>query len=210
MVILGGLGSDLGRGDGRVALVRQHLGDPRRAQRRACPRDLGPRLRPSPSSRSGSSASCSCDDGAATRGPAARAEAQDRAHGGHREPVDDASIPRQRTTSATPKPPVRGRRGGRNGGERRCSSAQHHQDLRRPGGRRQRRVVRDPAPVDRLDHRPQRRREDHLLQHAHRALQAHLGHGSASTGKDITGQRPDIITRWAWRARSRTSACSPR
>ena len=30
----------------------------------------------------------------------------------------------------------------------------------------------DPAQVDRVDHRPQRRRQDDVLQHAHRALQA--------------------------------------
>ena len=43
--------------------------------------------------------------------------------------------------------------------------------LRRPR-RRQRRLVRDPGALDRLDHRAQRRRQDDVLQHAHRALQA--------------------------------------
>ena len=52
----------------------------------------------------------------------------------------------------------------------------------------------DPAALDRLDHRPQRRRQDDVLQHAHRALQAHRRAGSPFDGKDITGMRPDKIT----------------
>ena len=39
----------------------------------------------------------------------------------------------------------------------------------------------DPAPVDRLDHRAQRRGQDDVLQHAHRPLQADARAGSRST-----------------------------
>ena len=42
----------------------------------------------------------------------------------------------------------------------------------------------DVAPqLDRLDHRPERRRQDDLLQHAHRALQADRRAGSCSTAR---------------------------
>ena len=50
-----------------------------------------------------------------------------------------------------------------------------HEAVRRPD-RRQRRVVRDPAAVDRVDHRAERRGEDDVLQHPHRAVQADDGH----------------------------------
>ena len=46
-----------------------------------------------------------------------------------------------------------------------------HEGVRRPA-RGQRGVDRRRPQVDRLDHRAERRREDNLLQHAHRALQA--------------------------------------
>ena len=57
-------------------------------------------------------------------------------------------------------------------------------------------------------HRSQRRRQDDVLQHAHRALQADLRAGSRFDGEDITGMRPDRHHGRAWRARSRTSGCS--
>ena len=49
-----------------------------------------------------------------------------------------------------------------------------------------------PAQVDRLDHRPQRRGQDDVLQHAHRPVPPDRGH-DLFDGRDITACRPDII-----------------
>ena len=62
-----------------------------------------------------------------------------------------------------------------------------HQGVRRPR-RGQRRHFAIPRALDRLDHRAQRRRQDDVLQHAHRALQADARARSPSTASDITAR----------------------
>ena len=67
----------------------------------------------------------------------------------------------------------------------------------------------DPAAVDRVDHRAERRGQDDLLQHAHRPLQADHRPDHRSTAATSPRMRPGPDhRRWASRARSRTSACS--
>ena len=119
------------------------------------------------------------DDGAQTRGPAARAPAQARADrragaGELEEPGEIASRRGARATATARRPLL----------------ATEHV-TKAFGG-----LVAvddvsfdDRAALDRLDHRPQRRRQDDLLQHAHRALQADAGRITFD-GKDITGTRP--------------------
>ena len=81
--------------------------------------------------------------------------------------------------------------------------------VRRPD-RGRRRQLRHPAPVDRVDHRPERRRQDDVLQHAHRPLQA--DHGADLVRRRATSRRCGRTRSWrrASRGRSRTSACSAR
>ena len=61
-----------------------------------------------------------------------------------------------------------------------CSIAGRAQGVRRPR-RRQRRRLHDPERLDRQPDRPERRRQDDVLQHAHRRLQADRRRRSSST-----------------------------
>ena len=47
---------------------------------------------------------------------------------------------------------------------------------------------------DRVDHRAQRRRQDHALQRLHRALRARRGQRRRSAARSLVGLRPDQIT----------------
>ena len=67
------------------------------------------------------------------------------------------------------------------------------QGVRRPR-RRQRRRLRDPARLDRQPDRPERRRQDDVLQHAHRRLQADRAAASSSTAPTSTGKPPHVAT----------------
>ena len=121
---------------------------------------------------------------AQTRGPDPRAKAPDRAQGGHRRRRHRAGERRDHVRGPSVSEHVeaerRGRARGGTGRRPAAERAERVQGVRRPGGGRGR-DVRHPRALDRLDHRPQRRRQDHLLQHAHRALQAEL--------------RPDLVRR---------------
>ena len=52
-----------------------------------------------------------------------------------------------------------------------------------------------PGAVDRLDHRAQRRRQDDVLQHAHRALQADARDDRLRRARTSPARRPDSITK---------------
>ncbi|CAA9463797.1 MAG: Branched-chain amino acid transport ATP-binding protein LivG, partial [uncultured Solirubrobacteraceae bacterium] len=66
-----------------------------------------------------------------------------------------------------------------------------HEAVRRPDGG-QRGVLRGPRARHRLDHRPQRRRQDDVLQHAHRPLQADNRRGALRRARrNQQAPRPD-------------------
>ena len=67
------------------------------------------------------------------------------------------------------------------------------QGVRRPR-RRQRRRLHRPARQGDLADRPERRRQDDVLQHAHRRLQADRAARSSFLGEDVTGKPPHAIT----------------
>jgi branched-subunit amino acid ABC-type transport system permease component len=71
-----------------------------------------------------------------------------------------------------------------------------------------RRLADHPPRRDLRPDRPQRRRQDHLLQRAHRALHAPTAASSSSTARRCRG-KPHEVAPPASRAPSRTSACSP-
>ena len=81
------------------------------------------------------------------------------------------------------------------------------QGVRRPR-RRERRRLRHPARVDRQPDRPERRRQDDLLQHPDRRLQADRRAGSSSGTRTSPRSPRTRSRRSAWRGRSRTSASS--
>ena len=60
-----------------------------------------------------------------------------------------------------------------------------------------------------FDHRPERRRQDHALQPAHRHLRAELGPASFSTARTSPARRRTASPTSAWRARSSAPTCFP-
>ena len=99
--------------------------------------------------------------------------------------AEDAQLveaPGQRRDRHEPRSMPRRRRG------RGPARGARHQGVRR-AGRRQRRLVRRPAALDRVADRAERRREDDPVQHADRAVPADRRAASTSASRDITRAR---------------------
>ena len=116
-------------------------------------------------------------DGPAARGlPPIRADANSSSTARSTRPTTSAPSPTTRSTTSARTDDRAGcaARRARAGQRRRAAPRgdQHLEDLRRPG-RRQRHHLHGAPARDRLAHRPQRRRQDDVLQLHDRALQAH-------------------------------------
>ena len=140
-------------------------------------------------------------------GPDTRAKAPGRVDGGPRTATSDDRVDgdaRMSTPEATAEPdagPAAGRRS-----SRREYLTKIFGGLTAVDGV----SFRVPEQLDRVDHRPERRRQDDVLQHAHRALQADAGQRHLRRQERHDASARTRSRRSASRGRSRTSACSGR